>query len=507
MSGMRLRRASPSRSRAVHGLEGGGFTAALPALLPAAAVLAALALRWPVVMRDPLGWDAVDFALALERYDLTAMQPHFPGYPVFVWLGSFAHRLVDDPILALGRLSAVAGALAVGLFARLAGEVDGWFTAAMAAVWLALSPLAWLTSEQAMSDATGLLGTGLFLLAAWRYHRAGSAGRAALSAFLLGLTLGVRLSYFPLALTLLALVLMRGGRGAWRDLLAAAAGGLAGVLPWLLWQVSHEGPERLLRLALQFTEGHLTDWGGAVGAAHAPAAREALFFWRNWLGLGLGGPAAHPLLGWLVLGLAAAGLWWGWTVVDGRFFLAWLLPYLAWAWLGQNPANPRHLLPLLPWTILVAAAGWARRRPAQRWASLGVLAFSLALIAGPLAVRQQEPPPVVQLARHLTGEREAPVFTWEEERVIRYYAPGVTVFRLRRLSDFRQALLAYPRRERILATSAFLEGLGPEGAAIRQLFRPVARFAGDPLIHTTYGEIVLYEAGPELYDVLVRHHK
>ncbi|TXK86803.1 nucleoporin-interacting protein, partial [Parageobacillus sp. SY1] len=26
-------------------------------------------------------WDQVDFALALDRYDLLAMQPHFPGYP------------------------------------------------------------------------------------------------------------------------------------------------------------------------------------------------------------------------------------------------------------------------------------------------------------------------------------------------------------------------------------------------------------------------------------------
>nr|WP_232467183.1 hypothetical protein [Anoxybacillus flavithermus] len=32
-------------------------------------------------------WDEVDFALALDRYDLLAMQPHFPGYPYFIFGG------------------------------------------------------------------------------------------------------------------------------------------------------------------------------------------------------------------------------------------------------------------------------------------------------------------------------------------------------------------------------------------------------------------------------------
>ena len=37
-------------------------------------------------------WDEVDFVLALDRFDLLAMQPHFPGYPYFV-LGAMAvHR-------------------------------------------------------------------------------------------------------------------------------------------------------------------------------------------------------------------------------------------------------------------------------------------------------------------------------------------------------------------------------------------------------------------------------
>ena len=37
-------------------------------------------------------WDQVDYSLALERFDIMAMQPHFPGYPYFILGGLFIHR-------------------------------------------------------------------------------------------------------------------------------------------------------------------------------------------------------------------------------------------------------------------------------------------------------------------------------------------------------------------------------------------------------------------------------
>ncbi len=484
--------------------EGGGDTAAPFPLSGADLLLAllltagALALRLPFIAPHPQGWDSIDFALALARYDLLAMQPHFPGYPVFIWLGRLAQVWQPDPFLALAGVSAAAGALAIGAACLLGTAMGGRTTGLATAAWLALSPLAWLISGQAMSDSLGLLGCILFLLAAWRYHRTGRTWPAALSGLALGLTLGVRLSYFPLGLTLLVLVLRR---RSWRGFGAALLGGLAGMVPWLLWLVAREGAGRLLELGVRFTGGHLTDWGGAVGAPHAAAARGHLFHWRNWLGLGLGGPAVHPLPGWGVLLLLGVGLGLGWRRLDARFTLAWLLPYLAWAYWGQNPDNPRHLVPILPVVMLYAARGLRELRMPLRWAAGLLLSGALAAAALPLVRAQAAvPPPMVRLAHYLRQERTAPVFVWEEERAIKYYSPGVTVFRLRRPAHFEQVLFALPHRpQRVLATSAFLNGLGEAGTEIRRHFRPVAQFQGDPLIYTTYHDITLYEAGPDLY--------
>lgn len=46
-------------------------------------------------------YDQVDFALALERYDLLAMQPHFPGYPYFILGGYLVHLWVQDKAASL----------------------------------------------------------------------------------------------------------------------------------------------------------------------------------------------------------------------------------------------------------------------------------------------------------------------------------------------------------------------------------------------------------------------
>lgn len=528
--------------------EGGARKAALlgrPTAWALGVGAVALALRLPLLQSLPGSWDAIDFALALDRYDLTAMQPHFPGYPVFIWLGVLVRGLLEpDPFRALALLSALAGAGAVGvtylLGRALAGggspdpalsahrAQSGHRAGLLAALWLAVSPLHWLVSGQPLSDSLGLLFALLFLLAAWVYRQAPAPGRAALAGLLLGLTLGVRLSYFPLAFTLL-LLLLRPLRPV--HLAAAVAGGVAGTLPWLLWQMIQEGPARLLRLALLFTQGHLGDWGGAVGSAHAAPNRFTQIFWEGLAGLGLGGPPAHAgadgaLLPWavpvgaLVLALTLLGLWRGARRLDPWFMAAWLLPYLVWLYGGQNPENPRHLLPLLPAVIIAAAAGLAGGpetrstqgarhpvRPAATALTLAGLALlAAALTAGlPLALEQaRSVPPTVQLARHLKGET-APVFTWEEERTIRLYAPEVTVHRLRRLQDFERALLAAPDRPaRVLATSAFLNGLGEAGREVRERFRPVARFKGHPLVYSRYHEIRLYEAGPDLYPALDR---
>jgi predicted membrane-bound mannosyltransferase len=128
-----------------------------PAWPVAIATLAALAARLALRIDYAEELDSIRFLLALERFDVTQYQPHFPGYPVFVLLGRGFLWLMGSPISALATLCAVCGALlsipAAALARETLGEREAWWAA-----WLvAANPLLWLHSQMLLSDLPGLL--------------------------------------------------------------------------------------------------------------------------------------------------------------------------------------------------------------------------------------------------------------------------------------------------------------------------------------------------------------
>ena len=142
----------------------------LAALILALAFTAvALATRLPFQDRTLFISDSVRYALALERYDMTAGRPHPPGNPLYVGCIALINSLVDDPVFALALFSALASGAAfffAYLLTRdLAGETAGWLAAGL----LMVSPLFWFFGGVGM-PATG--EAALSLLAAWLARRA-----------------------------------------------------------------------------------------------------------------------------------------------------------------------------------------------------------------------------------------------------------------------------------------------------------------------------------------------
>lgn len=147
--------------------------------------------RLPFVRPTPVNWDAVQFALALDRFDLHLHQPHPPGYLLYVLAGRAANLLVGDPAVALSLLSVLFSAIAVPLFYALCKQVFEEVPVAICAALLLLgSPLA------LYYGATGLTYVPEMALAiavawiAWHLRSAGGTG-AVRGAGLLGLALGI----------------------------------------------------------------------------------------------------------------------------------------------------------------------------------------------------------------------------------------------------------------------------------------------------------------------------
>ncbi|WP_139490970.1 glycosyltransferase family 39 protein [Brevibacillus dissolubilis] len=408
-------------------------------------------------------WDAVDFVLALDRYDIFEMQPHFPGYPLFILLGHLFLSLTGEPVRALTWVSAVCGSLSLVPFYLLARRMLGSGIRVWLAVMLfAVSPLLTLTSVQPMSEAMGLFL--VLTMTAW-LARAVDAdekkmlGIGIVGALLFAMVLGVRTSYFPVGVLLLFPLLTfyavrRQLAGLVLQTFIVGAVFLCGLLAWLLPTASTEGG--LLpywQLGQAFTVGHFTEWGG-TSLSSEQGMWDRMWAWsfermllNGLLGVDLNGPAAplSTLMLWFIGGLMVEAVWLGGRGVLGAwrrshkrgagrlidwfqknpriwFGLLAVVPYALWMFFGQNSEKARHILPLLPWVFLLMAYGWgelyrkvrlafAQRglaRTSSAFRTVQVLSASIGLVIfASLADRQlsvllahMAPPPALQMIQY-----------------------------------------------------------------------------------------------------------
>ena len=242
-------------------------------------------------------WDSVDFALALKSYNIKTYQPHFPGYPVYIFCSWLCDRLLHDPVTSVILPGALLGALTIiplyGLAQRLADQRIAILTALLYLV----NPACWLQAEKAFSDASGLFTVVGALYLCWRAsERDARPYHLFYGSLFLGVGLGIRLSYAPLVLSWAGLLLYL----AWRQPRACAArcsdgcyGLLIGICLWLAPQLALSGGLELLYDGLAFTSQHFTEWGGTFVSAAALEHRQlgyrlTMFFWGLWA-YGLGG--------------------------------------------------------------------------------------------------------------------------------------------------------------------------------------------------------------------------
>jgi hypothetical protein len=362
-------------------------------------------------IEDP---DSLRFALSVaEGYDVAALQPHFPGYPVFWFLSKGFFLVTGHFSVAFSLVGGVATVGIVWSLLRLRGarlrSTDG---AALVGT-VVLNPFLWLMGTRYMPDllgAAGALGTLAVLLRALtaRDERAALAGMAGA-----GLLAGLRLSHLPLVLPLAAAVLWRGPRRR-----AALAAGAAGVLVWLVPMTLDTGFGPLVAVAREQTAGHFADFGGTVQTEPDLLRRLKRLAESLWAGgLGAWWPGRHPLTAVVGLGAAtcgAAGAVQCWSEGPRRRFW-WIAggaaTYLLWAFFFQNIIHKtRHVLPLLALLLVLPASGAAALwRRGGRWGRGSGVAFAAAYaaVALVLVVQHRQPTAIAQVKTFVEKQQQA----------------------------------------------------------------------------------------------------
>ncbi len=353
--------------------------------------------------------DSLRFAFAATDFSVADFRPHFPGYPVYCFLLQGVYLLTAS----VGLSFALLGGLSTFLLITAADRIWGLWSqrpSYLLSGLLFLNPLLWLMSTRYMPDIMGLA----LLLWACYWMLSAFATRQLLPALLfcgaVGLLAGVRLSYLPFFLPALALVPL-----FLRQLHFLAGVILLAVAVWLIPLILDTGFEALLRAGQNQTTGHFYEWGGAVTSESATyryrLMRTLESLWAD--GMGAWWTNRHWLTGllagvWLLaMGSGLRQLWTTKKWQDRRvqLLLIGTGSYLIWAFFFQNIIyKPRHIMPLLPFLVLLCTLGFFHFQQWNTKAALGLMVVGVALnllVTGILVNQHRSPSAIAQLASYI----------------------------------------------------------------------------------------------------------
>jgi hypothetical protein len=472
-------------------------------------------LQWTYSSPYARSWDEVDFALALERYDLLAMQPHFPGYPYFILGGMVLHHWVDDPVLALARFNVVMTALSSIPIYLLARKRLSPFLSGLLVVFIQTSSYLWVIQTQPMSEGTAIAILWWYFLSLQKAMDKRKLLYSILPLFFFGLLLGVRLSFLPFCIGLLCLWIYEWKEegsplGYWKKLTLYLIFGLMFQLIWVGGLILSEGSlSGFVELSLAFTSGHFNDWGGAVSASTIPIWErvvQLVFFNLLWVGLfgqSLWIALLMGMLFFLLMINRASSSKGAEVKVAFHSYIFWLsislIGYFLWALFAQNIEKPRHISPLIGPILFLffqSLLAQVKNRNRKRLALLLFILLTLAqFYQGLSLVKQQatEIPATYQLAYGMKEyQGEFTIYTWEETRVLEYLSVPYKHKRILTYDYFIEEI-KQKQSHQIFITNRVLEGFERQVGELDHKVRQVTQFSSAPLFDPVYHHITVYE--------------
>lgn len=321
-------------------------------MFPCALLLAAVMLRIPFTSSMLFHHDSANFALALERYDLGAHQPHPPGYFLYVMLGKVVHLFVEDANAAFVSISIAFSALAV-LFLYLSGrEMYDERTALTAAFFALASPNLWFHAEVALSYAADAFFSAAAGYLAWKLYR-GSTPALWILALLLAVAGGFRQSTLVFLFPLWLAAAWQGRKRA--EIVPALALMLIGCAAWFAPMVILTGGMSAYLAAFQ----ELWQWSSGNQSVFEKGWPRLLLYGQTLAGFTLHGLGVAFAVA-VTAGYAAWRKGWAGSLCGGKrwFYAAWILPSaLFYLLVFIHPANPGYALVFLPPLLLLSARG------------------------------------------------------------------------------------------------------------------------------------------------------
>lgn len=204
-------------------------------------------------------WDSVNFALALDQFDVRLHQPHPPGtFVIYVMLGRLLNVFLKDPNASLVWLSVLMSGLGTAALFLLSEELFDRKVSLTTALLAVSSPLIWFHGEVALSYTLEFFWVPIVVILCYRLQTRswwavlasalaiGIAGgvRPNTPVFLFPLwAVGVLLHRYPVKKIVVALLVMGVGVLIWAVPMVLMSGGLAEYLEVMQWWQSQHTEE------------------------------------------------------------------------------------------------------------------------------------------------------------------------------------------------------------------------------------------------------------------------
>lgn len=444
-------------------------------------------------------WDQVDFSLGVKRYDLMAMQPHFPGYPFFILGGKLVYLVIKDTSKALVVFNILFYTSALFPIFRICRMYLNRHHSILSMAILYTAGYATVVVNSPMSEGAALAAFwwyiwGLLLALKTKNHKF-----ILLPLAFVSILTGIRLSYFPFVAGIVYLLFFKLKKKVltFKQALYLI---IIGVLMQLIWVgalvISEGSIKGFLKLSIAFTNGHFTDWGGAIETSTIPfMKRLSLFIFNNILWTGI---SAHS---WIITALFAGlviELFLKRKLVQQQgltLFYFMFGIYFLWALFAQNIEKARHVLPLAMMMILILCIKSFSKQTTNISVFIGLLLLVAQVFTSMDLLQEQanSRPAVYQMNDYILKKDEPVVlYTWEETRVLNYLNVPYSHKRIETYQLFHYDATYYHNRT-ILLTDKVVKGFKSQGVHLEGKIKKVATFQSNDIFDPVYNHISLYK--------------
>ena len=493
-------------------------------------------------------WDGVNFVFALlHGYDPLNDQPHFHGYPVYMFVSWVIYNIYSSEIVALILPGVVFSSFAVIPFYMLVVRMYSQKVALLASVLYIINSQVWLQSEKTLSDGFGLFFVILFIYFFYRaikpctesrcldtHYKAGMAedettlleleksGELSslwlfLGSLVLGIGIGIRISYLAFFFLWCFVSVIVWKRSSIRKALLSGIGGLGlGIVVWLGYLVARFGLFNYIEKFQSHSKYHFVEESYSILSSTDYLQRLILII-KNIAAHSLGVYWFDtPLLRVIptVVMLIAVTVYIIREKMNMRnaFLLVSIVAYIIWIITVQTAI--RHTMVLVPFITILIAAGifhFCGSMQSVNRKRVWLLPLMLFLIIVPVAfdsvrlvwINRYRTPPQVAMVDYITAnyDRDTTKFyclnTW---KLFQYYAPqwcnykNSHVYFTSRISNVVRNLkkIGRQRPDNILISSVLYER-----DKYRDRLRGVKVFKRDNYAVAEYNWMALYEFVPD----------